>query len=266
MKFILRDDDTCYFTKPEHLEKAFGHIWDTVPVSLAVIPFVGKGLPSILDQDTIESGELFPIGDNAELVTFLKKQIQKGHVEIMLHGYSHEDVGKRYEFEAADNLKEKVAKGKSYLEELFGVEITTFVPPHNAMSPEGLKAVQENNLNLYGIPHYRNFARLKDIKYWPAFIKKALYKLQHNYTYPDPIRINNHYELSYFSLTPSAKKENLERAFQAVRKDNGLFTLATHYIRLQDEGYVKNIFDSFIQSIMKDDTVEFTTPSNMLNS
>ena len=39
MKVAIRDDDTCYFTAPETLERVYHDVWDRVPVCLATVPF-----------------------------------------------------------------------------------------------------------------------------------------------------------------------------------------------------------------------------------
>ena len=38
MKVAIRDDDTCYFTAPDELERVYSDIWDRVPVCLAIVP------------------------------------------------------------------------------------------------------------------------------------------------------------------------------------------------------------------------------------
>jgi hypothetical protein len=38
--FIIRDDDTCFFTKPEDLEWAYKDIYDKYPITLAATPFI----------------------------------------------------------------------------------------------------------------------------------------------------------------------------------------------------------------------------------
>ena len=37
MKIALRDDDTCFYTKPSELEEAFEGL--NIPISLSVVPF-----------------------------------------------------------------------------------------------------------------------------------------------------------------------------------------------------------------------------------
>ena len=62
MKVALRDDDTCYFTSPETLERVYHDVWDRLPVCLATVPFaIGyerKGIP----EEHWHSGESFPLG------------------------------------------------------------------------------------------------------------------------------------------------------------------------------------------------------------
>ena len=48
MKVAIRDDDTCYFTTPDALERVYGDVWDRVPVCLATVPFaIGYEQPGI---------------------------------------------------------------------------------------------------------------------------------------------------------------------------------------------------------------------------
>ena len=72
-----------------------------------------------------------------------------------MHGYSHKDYKHGHEFEVGDNLYKKVKEGKKYLEGTFGVEIKTFVPPHNTLSKEGMKAIIANKLNILGSFSFR---------------------------------------------------------------------------------------------------------------
>jgi len=263
MKVILRDDDTCYFTKPQELEKAFGEVWNFAPVSLAVVPFVGKGLKSVVPKEYWRSNKLFPIGENKELVNFLKKLLREKKICIMLHGYSHQDYPKGPEFVAGENLYQKVKEGKEYLENLFETKITTFVPPHNTLSEKGWKAVVENGLNISGIHNFPHFARLKFPYYWPIFLKKCFFKPFTGYTYPYPIDFGTHKEVPYFSLSTKFPFKRNERAFKAVYKKNGVFCLATHYWSLINSQPLRETFNEFVQKIKKTPNVEFLTFNNI---
>jgi len=259
MKFILRDDDTCYFTKPEELSKAFGNLWDTIPVSLAVVPFVGKGLKTVVPKNYWESNKIFPVGENKELVLFLKKLLKEKKICLMLHGYSHQDFPKGYEFVAGDNLYQKVKKGKEYLENIFETKITTFVPPHNAVSEKGWKAVIKNGLNISGIHNFPHFSRLKYPYYWPIFFKKCFFKPKTGYSYPYPIDFKDHKEIPYFSLSEKLSFEKIKKAFNAVYKKNGVFCLATHYTSLQEKNIYKGLLEKLLKEIKKKSDVKFIT-------
>ena len=86
MKFAIRDDDTAYFTRPEELERAYDFL-EKGPVSLSVIPFAvpchEKGVRPY--GEDIPFG-YYPVGENPELVSYLRKN----DYDLMLHGYSHE--------------------------------------------------------------------------------------------------------------------------------------------------------------------------------
>ena len=260
MKVILRDDDTCYFTKPQELERAFGKVWNFAPVSLAVVPFVGKGLKSVVPKEYWGSNKLFPIGENKELVNFLKNLLREKKICIMLHGYSHQDYPKGPEFVAGENLYQKVKEGKEYLENLFETKITTFVPPHNALSEKGWKAVVENGLNISGIHNFPHFARLKFPYYWPIFLKKCLFKPFTGYTYPYPIDFGEHKEIPYFSLSDNPSfLSKIKQALNAVYKKNGVFCLATHYWALIESQTAKKFFNETIKEVKKISDIKFST-------
>src|SRR6187401_2883347 len=150
VKVALRDDDTCFFTSPEALERVYHDVWDRLPVCLATVPFaIGyerKGIP----EEHWHSGVSFPLAENAALVPFLKQQIGAGRVTIALHGYTHEDYPDGYEFQSAPDPERRLAHGLGYLQETLAAPIAVFVPPHNALSKRGLSAVSGAGLNLLG--------------------------------------------------------------------------------------------------------------------
>lgn len=149
----LRDDDTNYFTSPKELENAYGEFWGVLPVTLATIPFVhGSEYQILMFED--QPGEekyrmlrnwelnataeelakyhrLYPVGDNTELVKYLKPMIRNGKVEIAQHGVQH-----RYnEFGAelwSDNIGlYSIRDGKEYLQKVFETEVNVLIPPSN---------------------------------------------------------------------------------------------------------------------------------------
>ena len=54
---------------------------------------------------------MFPLGDNPELVSFLREGAQAARLSILLHGYSHQNYPTGYEFEVAPDLDWRLARG-----------------------------------------------------------------------------------------------------------------------------------------------------------
>ena len=73
MKVAIRDDDTCYFTAPETLERVYHDVWDRVPVCLATVPFAIGYERTGIPREHWHSGEAFPLERNAELVAYLRQ-------------------------------------------------------------------------------------------------------------------------------------------------------------------------------------------------
>ena len=134
MKIALRDDDTCYFTSPDELERVYGDVWQRVPVCLATVPFA-VGYPRVgIPEAEWHSGRRFPLDENHELVEWLRRRIAERRITIALHGYTHEDYPDGFEFQAAPDLDRRVMEGRAYLERVLHTPIRLFVPPHNALS------------------------------------------------------------------------------------------------------------------------------------
>ena len=150
MKVAIRDDDTCYFTAPETLERVYHDVWDRVPVCLATVPraigYERAGIP----RDHWHSGEAFPLEQNGALVPFLKDAIARRRATVALHGYTHQDYAEGFEFQAAPDPERRVRDGLRELRETLGAPISVFVPPHNALSKRGLSAVAVRPANILG--------------------------------------------------------------------------------------------------------------------
>ena len=252
MRCAIRDDDTSFFTRPEQLERVYGRYWDRIPVSLAVVPChastPSKGIPA----EHWEGVRSFPIADNLELVEYLREQVRAGRVSIMLHGWSHQNYPTGFEFEAGPRLDERLARGRGYLEALFGGPIRTFVPPHNALSRRGLRAVDRAGLNVLG--SFYSFR--PDKKPWgPDTLRNYLLIRAHRrktgrtkrdrLIYPWPLRYNRHAEFGCQPLVPRTTLDELIEAFEEARRWGGDFCLATHYWEIDDR--LAGILDAMIE-------------------
>jgi len=146
---IFRDDDTSYFTPPEHLQTIYGRVWNAgQPVCLAVIPWVyadtrvywsdGNPQDPGIPPEYRGAARNFPVSDNRALCDFLNEKAAAGLVEICLHGYSHTF----FEFITHDRslIRQKLEQGVDLLRRAFpAAEVKTFVPPYDRISPVALE-------------------------------------------------------------------------------------------------------------------------------
>jgi predicted deacetylase len=236
MKVAIRDDDACYFTPPETLERVYRDVWDLAPVCLATVPFaIGYQRPGIPQQHWT-SGESFGLERNEPLVSFLRQLVSRGQATIALHGYTHQDYPTGSEFQAAPDPERRVSHGLRYLEETLGTRPSIFVPPHNALSRRGLMAVSHAGLDLLGSflsfrPSMRPWDGATLANWWRVnrFRAATGRKRADRFVYPYVLRYQRHAEFGCHSLIPSTRLELLIEAFEEARVFNGDFCLATHY-------------------------------------
>jgi predicted deacetylase len=242
MKVAIRDDDTCYFTSPAALARVYHDVWDRVPVCLATVPFaVGYeriGIP----REHWHSGHAFPLGENGELVAALKELVASRRASVALHGFTHEDFPNGYEFQAAPDPERRVRDGLSYLKQTIGPDISVFVPPHNALSKRGLKAVGSAGLDILGSflsfrPSMRPWDRTTLANWWHVrrFRDSLGRRKADGLVYPHVIRYADHAEFGCHSLIPGTTLEALVAGFEEARRAGGDFCVATHYWEVSDQ-------------------------------
>ena len=268
MKVALRDDDTCYFTSPETLERVYHDVWDRIPVCLATVPFaIGyerKGIP----QEHWRSGEAFAIEKNAALVPFLKDQIGHGRVTIALHGYTHQDYPDGYEFQAAPDPERRVREGLQYLRSTLGAPISLFVPPHNAISKRSMQAVASEGLNLLGsFLSFRPSMRAWDANTLGNWWRIRSYRAATGRTkrdalvYPHVLRYARHAEFGCHSLIPGTTVEELVKGFNEARAAGGDFCVATHYWEVDQA--IKDVLLRFLDHVERVPGVRLVTAESL---
>jgi hypothetical protein len=236
MRVAIRDDDTCYFTTPEALERVYGDVWDRVPICLATVPFaIGYERVGIPPKHW-RSGEAFALERNADLVNCLKALVASRRATIALHGYTHQDYPNGFEFQAAPDLERRVVHGRAYLTETLGASISIFVPPHNALSKRGLAAVTDQGLNLLGsFLSFRPSMRPWELRTLPNWwrvrrVRAATGRSKGDrFVYPYVLRYRHHAEFGCYSLVPGATVDDLVGGFEEARRLGGDFCIATHY-------------------------------------
>jgi predicted deacetylase len=262
VKVAIRDDDTCYFTRPDVLERVYHDIWDRVPVCLATVPFaIGyerKGIP----QEHWRSGVSFPLEQNGEIVGLLRDALAKRRISVALHGYTHEDFADGYEFQAAPDPERRVTEGRAYLGSMLGAPISIFVPPHNALSKRGLAAVSAAGLNLLGsFLSFRPSMRPWDVRTPANFWRVWQYRSRtgrgraDRFVYPFVLRYARHAEFGCHSLIPGTTVDELVRGFEEARRAGGHYCVATHYWEV--DAAMKDVLRRFLDYAAKISGVEF---------
>jgi predicted deacetylase len=236
VKVALRDDDACYFTAPETLERVYHDVWDRMPVCFATVPFAIGYERAGIPPEHWRSGEAFPLERNAPLVRLLKDAIARGRASIALHGYTHQDYPHGFEFQAAPDPERRVQHGLQTLEATLGTRPTIFVPPHNALSRRGLAAVSAAGLNLLGSflsfrPSMRPWDRSTAANWWRVrrFRQTTGRSKRDRFVYPYVLRYRRHAEFGCHSLIPTTTFQELLDGFEEARRAGGDFCVATHY-------------------------------------
>jgi hypothetical protein len=262
MKVAIRDDDTCYFTAPETLERVYHDVWDRVPIGLATVPcaigYERAGIP----PEHWRSGESFPLDRNRDLIQFLKSAVAKKRVTITLHGYTHQDYPGGFEFQAAPDPARRVRDGLRLLGDTLDTPISVFVPPHNALSKRGLEAVSAAGLNLLGsFLSFRPSMRPWDSHTLGNWWRVRAYRVSTGRTkrdpfvYPHVLRYTRHAEFGCHSLVPGTTVEALVDRFEEARRAAGHFCLATHYWEV--DATLKNVMLRFLDHVARVPDVTF---------
>jgi hypothetical protein len=249
MKCIIRDDDTCALTRVEELENCYGSV--DVPVCLSVTPFRIPGEYPGYTGDA--AGKPQALERNRELVAYLKEGYTNKKYDFAMHGYHHvhwqgeagepagldpdfSDTGRPWwrEYLYGNDLLNKTAEGKQYLERVLDCRITTFVPPGNAISRQGLEAVICHGLNLIGVPKLRLFGnpqRPSSINNYLNAARRMFWRLRHVRCnkYPFVLDFGDHKEVDYYLLYPSTDLGKLMEDIDFVHSVDGIFILSTHY-------------------------------------
>jgi predicted deacetylase len=251
VKVALRDDDTCYFTAPDALERVYHDVWDRLPVCLATVPFAIGYERAGIAREHWHSVQVFPLEENRELVPFLRDQIGRGRATIALHGYTHQDYPDGFEFQSAPDPERRVQEGLHYLRATLQAPVTVFVPPHNALSKRGLAAVSAAGLNLLGSflsfrPSMRPWDGRTLANWWRVRAYRAATSRRRtdSFVYPFVLRYRRHAEFGCHSLVPGTTLEGLVSGFEEARRAGGDFCLATHYWEV--DAVLKDVLRRFL--------------------
>ena len=241
IKFAIRDDDTSFYTKPEHLTQAYSFVGDGC-ISLSVVPMaVPRHKDSVFPYGEEYLFAKRDIRDNTELIDHLTRGYSSGKYDILLHGYSHEyqkqgDVWyAEMIWKDKDRLISEMADGKRILETALNCDITTFVAPNNMIDSKGIEALESLGMNYSGT--FKFFDRKISPKYIINFFKRWGYRVVHAFPYGGPLVFDRHIEINAFTLRDF---ELMKREFQECERMNVPFVIYTHYWSLLADPDLKN--------------------------
>lgn len=266
MKLAIRDDDLSYWTSVEEIDALYGPYFQKgMKISFAAVPNSLQLHHGGDRRKFYQGNERKPIYDNPQLVDYIKEHIRNGHVEIMQHGFDHtycieqdgknvllsEDVRKKVgetdqlvfvpECIHKDDklLKCELKQGKEILEDTFGVKVSVFVPPSNALRAGAVNVIENLGMNISGtmLP---SFNRKKDIYSVAVYLKKILWRIKNKeISYPYIMKYKNHKELTGYALTPSTNMKKLYNQLAFCEEHDLYGTIATHYWELLENEKLK---------------------------
>lgn len=251
VKLAIRDDDMNFFTKVEDIEEVYREIPD-FPVSYAVIPTVMDVSTQGRCPDT--KGNQTPrwIGENTELISWLKKRLNEGKADVLFHGITHDykyQDGKRLaemQWRNEDELTIEIKELKKKLEDLLDYPISVFVAPSNKISKYGIRCVAANGMDFSGIvpiSFERDFT-LQNIK---NFAKRWYIRVKDKYPYPNVLQYNDHKELNACLLQGY---DYLVSMFNYCQRKGSPMVVNVHYWHLRDYPKEKAMLMDFINYAM----------------
>ena len=251
IRLAIRDDDMNFFTKVEDIQYVYHEIPD-FPVSFAVVPRVTDLSTVGACPDTKGNATPQPIGNNRELLNYMRKRLTDGTADILLHGQSH-----RYVFKDCVRIPEMrqdkpligedwlstIAVEKEYLESLFGYKISVFVAPSNVISKSNLRSVVSNKLNFSGIVPIK-FEREVTIKNLLNYMKRWMIRAVNRLPYPGVMTYSDHKEINACVVQGY---DYLMTMFDYCCKKKLPMVINTHYWHLRDNPDEREMVIRFIK-------------------
>lgn len=245
VKLIIRDDDLNYFSRIDDLEKIYEKI-DGFPISFAVIPLVKDVSTEGKCSDT--RGNTTPrwFGDNIELANWLKKKLELGKADCLMHGITHEfstfgeEKMAEFEWRKSSDLTNVIIEQKKRLENILNYKISVFVAPRNVISRNNLKCITNAGLNYSGIVPV-TFQRDLTFRNVTSYIQRMVIRAIYKFPYPGLLKYSDHLELNACVMQGY---DYLVRIFQYCNKRNLPMAINVHYWHIRDNvEHYKGFYD-----------------------
>lgn len=252
MLFAIRDDDTCFFTKPDELSEAYDFVKEGT-ISLSCIPYC---FPYHKDtnpfQTNVDPG-YYDIEDNGALVDYVRTGIEHSRFEIMLHGFSHEykKISDKYQAEmiwkSKSQISDELTRGKKHLEDLFGVNIRTFVAPNNLVDKKCVSVLEDLGLNFSGTIWKRFGDRKCDRYYLRNYIHRTIYHCIYKMPFSGIYYYKHHLELYAHNVR---NYDDAIRVFERCKQENHPFVVYNHYWDLNANPAKKRLMEKIYDFAM----------------
>jgi hypothetical protein len=258
MKFVIRDDDLNYFSKPADIEGWYKDIFEQdIPVGFATIPFV-KGTSDVYKES--DEDREFPISQNRELCEYIKSNKL---IEIVQHGCNHVSKEGTFEYAQKINLVPDTLRGKSELERAFSQNIKVFASPHDWINTQGVVAIEMGGMDIIrgrgaGL---RNWIWRWQYAY--VFIRMLVYRFPKYIStaprvFPYILNFGKHKETCSYRLEDSDIFDGLNY----VKVSDGIFVVTVHVHTLNKEKKIKLL--KLIETARKLGA-EFVPPSRLFS-
>lgn len=287
MKFILRDDDINYHYSAEQLAKWYEGIIDVCPISICIPAFV-KGdffrWVKVFESHTpydenewLENGVPYKLGDNKELVDYIRSLVNTNKASISMHGIHHRNeemdmppVANNFirgaEFYTNNDYSENVKEAKVYLEDLFNVKIVSFSPPQNMINCNGLEAIRNNGLSLCAdwIRSPRLPKTMLSFYGVEGTIKILYYRFILGHQYPYIIHHKGIDLIGHCRLQPGNSYDEIINSFNYCYQKKGVFVLSTHSYGFDTKmadgsGTMKETLTKVLNIVRRYPNIEYTT-------
>ena len=262
---LIRDDDISFFTPLKQFQEAHRYLLDHgIPFNVAVVPNVSDGVQTrdggfegFIPEERQGKGGYYPVYENDALVAFLKSTET---VEPLQHGFTHERTVNGYSLFAGtnvDRIRRALDEGTGIFKTAFGQPASTFVPPFDTVSRQGLMEIRQRfqGIGLARFPH-----ELLPMHMWPKFVWN---KRRHRMIFPwNEFWLVQHPGLDFTAVdVPSVQNKDPHIKLPNVRD---VFVLTLHSWRFfTPEGKVisslLNRWESFLEYLQKDIRLQFLT-------
>lgn len=255
MRVILRDDDTCFYTAPSELEAAFGDLPD-VPISISVIPYAAYQHRGTFPYKPVPPVEGYAdIADNQPLVSYLKKQVASGRFSLMLHAIHHEyhprsdgEWDTEMRVLPYNQIYDGILAGKRHLEQLFGIDISTFIGASNDISANCAAALDKIGLHTNYMV-YRKFNRRFSYHNVLNYLRCNLYRAITHSRYSGVLRYRGHCEISSY---PFESLEHMKDCYNQCKKAGHPLVVYTHYWSINSQPAEKAALMEFVNWAIAD--------------